>query len=210
VQKTLEEVLEESQKQVAEAEKTLEDVSKEDMARILSHYVGTILIHRLFRYVESQAADGVLSSEEAQMYLERLDTALVRNQTCCEKWCCGKEEEECNRPVEEPRDGSWRADDDGDVSDAGINSGDNNGATSEGEKLLNEVLQGVVNNSDTIRTGNQAKATPSVMDLFGGLSGFFAPSDARKNNSRSTEDIEAVGVSQDKKNDDECGEVAEP
>lgn len=87
VERALEKVVGESQKQTEEAQKRLDEVSDGDMAIILSHFVATILIHRLISYVERNAEDGVLDAEEAHGYLDNLDRELFRNQSCSEE--CG-------------------------------------------------------------------------------------------------------------------------
>jgi len=83
VENALNIVLEESQVQVAAAQERAECTPDRDMVRILSHYVSSVLLRRLIAYVETNAADEVLSSQEAHRYLDDLEQALAANLICC-------------------------------------------------------------------------------------------------------------------------------
>ena len=75
-------VLEESFEQVGVARKFLDKVSPGKVESILSHYVCTILLHRLASFVEQSASDGVLTVKEARGYLDRIDKNIEAARVC--------------------------------------------------------------------------------------------------------------------------------
>jgi len=91
LRRAVETVLEESKKQVVKAQEAIKDVSEEDVVKILSHYVSTIILHRLTGYIERNAADEVLSSEEARTYLEEIDREIEQVRACCDEACCASD-----------------------------------------------------------------------------------------------------------------------
>lgn len=103
LERALETIIEESNMQVAEAERKLEGVPAEKLEFFLSHYVATILIHRMIKYVERNAADGVISSEEAKKFLDDFDQIIHENQTCHGEICLNRDITEHSAWADETR-----------------------------------------------------------------------------------------------------------
>jgi hypothetical protein len=69
--------LEESRRQVEEAEQMLEhEISDRDLEIILSHYCARILIRRLMKFTERKVEDGLLGKIEGRKYLKDLDRRI--------------------------------------------------------------------------------------------------------------------------------------
>jgi NhaP-type Na+/H+ or K+/H+ antiporter len=75
-------VLKESKQQVKKAKLVLNDIPDPEIKRITSHYVCTILLHRLIRYVQQNIKDGLLSKKEGMLYLRQIDRSLQQSYTC--------------------------------------------------------------------------------------------------------------------------------
>jgi NhaP-type Na+/H+ or K+/H+ antiporter len=75
-------VLDESGKQVASAHEFLNEYPPKEIENITSHYVASILLHRLAVFVEKNATEGILTKKEANEYLERIDRNVQSVHTC--------------------------------------------------------------------------------------------------------------------------------
>jgi hypothetical protein len=75
-------VLDESAKQVAEAQKILDSIPCEQLQSMISHYACTILLHRLATFVERNSGDGILTKKEAMVFLKRIDRSVQATHTC--------------------------------------------------------------------------------------------------------------------------------
>jgi hypothetical protein len=75
-------VLDESAKQVAEAQKILDRIACEQLHSMISHYACTILLHRLATFVERNTSDGILTKKEAKVFLKRIDRSVQATHTC--------------------------------------------------------------------------------------------------------------------------------
>ena len=75
-------VLDESAKQVAEAQKILDKIACEQLHSMISHYACTILLHRLATFVERNSSDGILTKKEAKVFLKRIDRSVQATHTC--------------------------------------------------------------------------------------------------------------------------------
>ena len=75
-------VLKESKQQVKKARSALAGIPNPEIQRITSHYVCTILLHRLIRYVQQNIKDGLLSKKEGMLYLKQIDRNLHQSYTC--------------------------------------------------------------------------------------------------------------------------------
>ena len=75
-------VLNESKKQVKKAKLALSEIPKPEIQRISSHYVATILLHRLIEYIQHNVEDGLLSKKEGMLYLKQIDKNLRLSYTC--------------------------------------------------------------------------------------------------------------------------------
>ena len=75
-------VLEESDKQVGSAQQVLDQYPSKEIESITSHYVASILLHRLADFVEKNSREGILTKKEASKYLERIDRNIDSLHTC--------------------------------------------------------------------------------------------------------------------------------
>lgn len=76
-------VLEESDMQVLAAENWLETaVEAEDFQSIRSHYMVTILLHKLELFVEKAVAEGKLKEKEGRIYLKTIDERVKKVHVC--------------------------------------------------------------------------------------------------------------------------------
>lgn len=75
-------VLKESKQQVKKAKSVLSDIPNPEIQRITSHYVSTILLHRLISYVQHNIRDGLISKKEGMLYLKQIDRNLNQSYTC--------------------------------------------------------------------------------------------------------------------------------
>jgi hypothetical protein len=75
-------VLDESAKQVAEAQKILDRIPCEQQISMISHYACSILLHRLATFVERNSSDGILTKKEAKVFLKRIDRNVHATHTC--------------------------------------------------------------------------------------------------------------------------------
>ena len=75
-------VLDESAKQVAEAQKILDRITCEQLQSMIAHYACTILLHRLATFVERNSSDGILTKKEAKVFLKRIDRSVQAIHTC--------------------------------------------------------------------------------------------------------------------------------
>jgi hypothetical protein len=75
-------VLDESAKQVAEAQKILDKIPGEQQNIMISHYACSILLHRLATFVERNSRDGILTKKEAKVFLKRIDRSVQATRTC--------------------------------------------------------------------------------------------------------------------------------
>jgi hypothetical protein len=75
-------VLKESKQQVKKAKSVLSDIPNPEIQRITSHYVCTILLHRLIGYVQQNIKDGLISKKEGMLYLKQIDRNLHQSYTC--------------------------------------------------------------------------------------------------------------------------------
>jgi hypothetical protein len=75
-------VLDESAKQVAEAQKILDQIACEQLQSMISHYACTILLHRLATFVERNSSDGIITKKEAKVFLKRIDRSVQATHTC--------------------------------------------------------------------------------------------------------------------------------
>jgi hypothetical protein len=75
-------VLDESAKQVAEAQKILDRIPGEQVNSMIAHYACSILLHRLATFVERNSSDGILTKKEAKVFLKRIDRSVQATRTC--------------------------------------------------------------------------------------------------------------------------------
>lgn len=75
-------VLEESAKQVAEAQAVLDATNPALIDSIVSHYVSSILLRKVAKFIEDSAADEILTKKEARAYLDKIDQNLQATHTC--------------------------------------------------------------------------------------------------------------------------------
>jgi hypothetical protein len=75
-------VLDESAKQVAEAQKIMDSIPCEQLNSMISHYACSILLHRLATFVERNSSDGILTKKEAKVFLKRIDRSVQATHTC--------------------------------------------------------------------------------------------------------------------------------
>ena len=74
-------VLSESRMQVTLAQETLEKY-RQHVESIKSHYVCTILLHRLTAFVEQHARSGLLTTKEAQSQIARIEQSIQSAHSC--------------------------------------------------------------------------------------------------------------------------------
>ena len=78
-------VLEESKAQVQQAEEWLASISPDDLCVIRSHYMVSILLHKVGLYVERAVRGGRLKETEGRLYLEQIKTRIKRAHNCQSK-----------------------------------------------------------------------------------------------------------------------------
>ncbi|KAL7572005.1 hypothetical protein ACA910_001660 [Epithemia clementina (nom. ined.)] len=75
-------VLSESEAQVKKAKQILEGIRDTEVNNIVSRYLCTILLHKLAKFVEQNAENGILTKKEAKGFLDKIDRNIQETHTC--------------------------------------------------------------------------------------------------------------------------------
>jgi len=86
LENAMERVLAEKSKDVEEARKVLKKLPSPRLDSVVSHYVCTVLLRRLAKFVEKNNTDGQITRKEAKDFLARVDRSVHNTHFC--RGCC--------------------------------------------------------------------------------------------------------------------------